>query len=136
MPSFDSIAVGQQLPPLDVPPITRTTLALYAGASGDHNPNHIDIDAARAAGMHDVFAHGMLSMAYLGRMLTDWVPQRQIRQFEVRFTSISHIGNSITCTGEVTEKVEYNNERLVSLQLNAADQHGDTKIVGSAVVVF
>lgn len=136
MPSFDSIAIGQQLPPLDVPPITRTTLALYAGASGDHNPNHIDIDAARAAGMPDVFAHGMLSMAYLGRMLTDWVPQRQIRQFDVRFTSISQIGNSITCTGEVTEKVEYNNERLVSLQLKAADQHGDTKIVGSAVVVF
>ena len=45
-------------------------LALFAGASGDHNPIHIDIDFARKAGMPDVFAHGMLSMAWLGRLLT------------------------------------------------------------------
>jgi acyl dehydratase len=46
---------------LDAPQITRATLALYAGASGDHNPVHIDIDAAHAVGIDDVFAHGMLS---------------------------------------------------------------------------
>lgn len=50
---------------LTVPKITRTTLALYAGASGDHNPVHIDMDACAAVGIPDVFAHGMLSMAYL-----------------------------------------------------------------------
>ena len=43
--------------------ITRTTLALYAGASGDHNPMHIDIDFAKKAGFPDVFAQGMLVMA-------------------------------------------------------------------------
>ena len=64
--SFDAVNVGDALPPLSLPPLTRTTLALYAGASGDHNPMHIDIDFARAAGMPDVFAHGMLSMAWLG----------------------------------------------------------------------
>ncbi len=42
-------------------PVDRTTLALFAGASGDHNPIHIDIDFARRAGMPDVFAHGMLA---------------------------------------------------------------------------
>ena len=41
----------------------RATLALFAGASGDHNPIHIDLDVARSAGLDDVFAHGMLSMA-------------------------------------------------------------------------
>ncbi|MCU1414190.1 MAG: dehydratase, partial [Microbacteriaceae bacterium] len=39
-----TIAVGDELPPLALPPISRTTLALFAGASGDHNPIHIDLD--------------------------------------------------------------------------------------------
>jgi acyl dehydratase len=43
----------------------RETLALYAGASRDHKPIHVDVDFARAAGMPDVVAHGMLSMAWL-----------------------------------------------------------------------
>ncbi|HEY3709529.1 MAG TPA: MaoC/PaaZ C-terminal domain-containing protein [Amycolatopsis sp.] len=79
--------VGTELPPLKVPPISRTTLALFAGASGDHNPIHLDLDVARSAGLEDVFAHGMLSMAYLGRLLTDWVPQERIRSFAVRFAA-------------------------------------------------
>ena len=58
--AYDAVSVGDVLPPLSLPPVTRATLALYAGASGDHNPIHIDVDFARAAGMPDVFAHGML----------------------------------------------------------------------------
>ena len=69
------IVVGDVLPPLAVAPISRTTLALFAGASGDHNPIHIDLDVARSAGVDDVFCHGMLSIAYLSRMLTGWVPR-------------------------------------------------------------
>lgn len=51
------LAPGTTLPPLRLPPVSRTTLALYAGASGDHNPIHIDLDVARSAGLGDVFAH-------------------------------------------------------------------------------
>ena len=49
------------------------------------------IDGAKAAGMPDVFAHGMLSMAYLGRFLTRWAPQMQLRQFAVRFAAITPV---------------------------------------------
>ena len=38
-------------------PITRTMLALYAGASGDHNPIHIDIDFAKKAGLNLSLIH-------------------------------------------------------------------------------
>ena len=67
-------AVGDRVVHKTFPPITRHTLALYCGASGDHNPIHVDLDFARAAGFPDVFAHGMLVMAYLGQALTDAVP--------------------------------------------------------------
>lgn len=132
--SIDSLQVGDTLPPLTLAPINRATLALFAGASGDHNAIHIDIDYARKAGMIDVFAHGMLSMAYLGRLLTQWVDQRQLRQFGVRFTGITHLGHQISCTGKVIEKFEADGEKRIKLAIQTANQYGDTKILGDAVV--
>lgn len=135
-PRFDELQVGDALPPLALPPIDRTTLALFAGASNDHNPMHIDIDFARRGGMPDVFAHGMLSMAYLGRLLTQWVDQRRIRQVNARFAGITHLADQITCTGKVLEKFEADGERRVKLEIQTANQDGQVKIVGDATVAL
>ena len=133
--SYDAVEIGNELPPLSLPPLTRTTLALYAGASGDHNPMHVDIDFARAAGMPDVFAHGMLSMAWLGRMLTEWVPQRDLREFSVRFTAMTHVGERIVCTGRVVQKLERGGERLVRVSVATTNEAGQVKLAGEALVV-
>lgn len=130
--NFETLNVGDSLPELKTAPISRTTLALFAGASGDHNPIHIDIDFAKKAGMDDVFAHGMLSMAYLGRLLTGWTPQKDIRTFNVRFTSITNLRDEITCSGKVIEKND--DDRTVTVEVAAANQQGDIKLAGEAVV--
>lgn len=134
MMSFDEMAVGQPLPPLQLPAIGRGTLALFAGASGDHNPIHIDLDFARGAGMPDVFAHGMLSMAWLGRLLTKWVPQQQLRSFEARFVGITHLQNAVTCTGHIVEKMEGDGESRVRVAIQSANQYGEVKMLGEAVI--
>src|SRR3954462_15845839 len=94
-PTWDALQIGDTLPPLQLPPISRLALALYCGASGDHNPIHVDTDFATSAGMPDVFAHGMLSAAWLGRLLTNWVPLSAIRSLDVRFAAITHVGERI-----------------------------------------
>lgn len=135
-PTYDSVSVGDSLPPLQLPPVDRTTLALFAGASGDHNPIHIDIDVARRAGMPDVFAQGMLGMAWIGRVLTRWAPQSRLRRFDARFQGITHLGNAIRCTGRVAEKLEHAGERCVRIELQSTNQFGQTKIVGEALVAL
>jgi acyl dehydratase len=134
--TFDCVQVGDELPALQLPPVDRTALALFAGASGDHNPIHIDTDVARRAGMPDVFAQGMLGMAWLGRVITGWVPQSQLRRFDARFQGITHLGNAICCRGSVLEKLERNGERCVRIELQSANQFGQTKIVGEALVAL
>lgn len=124
------------IPSLATAPISRLTLALFAGASGDHNPIHIDLDYARQAGMEDVFAHGMLSMAYLGRLLTNWVPQTALRRFSVRFVAIARIHERLTCTGRVVEQFEQNGESLARLELAAANEKGELKATGEAIVAI
>ncbi|MCW2271766.1 MaoC family dehydratase [Pseudomonas sp. JUb96] len=133
---YSDIQVGQQIPQLKLQPVNRTTLALYCGASGDHNPIHIDLDFARKARMPDVFAHGMLSAAYLGRLLTNWVPQAQMREFSMRFTGITQLSHVPTCTGTVIEKFEAAGEKRVRLHIRCSNQYGEEKLAGEAVVAL
>ncbi|MFD1811528.1 MaoC/PaaZ C-terminal domain-containing protein [Rhodococcus gannanensis] len=128
--------VGTQLPPLHIDPISRTTLALFAGASGDHNPIHIDLDVAKSAGLDDVFSHGMLSMAYLGRLLTDLLPQQQLRSYKVRFASITPVHGKPTCTAAVTQIDEDGGERLATLELKVTLADGTVTLLGEAVVAL
>lgn len=136
IPSFDIVQVGDRLPGFETPPLTRLTLALYCGASGDHNPIHVDTDFARAAGMPDVIAHGMLSMAWLARVLTDFVPQTALREYGVRFAAMTQVGERIRCAGTVVEKFERNGERCVRIELTTTNQDGQTKLSGEAVVAL
>ena len=131
---LDKVSVGEKIPDLVIEPVTRSTLALYAGASGDHNPIHIDLDFARKAGMNDVFAHGMLIMAYLGRAITNIAPQSSLRNFNVRFSSITNVGNVLTCSGQVKKIYNHDNKRLVVLDLLVADGTGDIKVSGTATI--
>lgn len=134
--SYAAINVGDEPIRLETDPISRTTLALYCGASGDHNPMHIDIDYAKAAGESDVFAHGMLVMAYLGRSVTSWVPQTALRSFNTRFTAITRIGEKIIVTGKVVEKMEVDGEKRVKVELAATNEKGESKAAGEAVVAL
>lgn len=126
--------VGTRIVHKTFPPITRHTLALYCGASGDHNPIHVDIDFAKSAGFPDVFAHGMLVLGYLGQALTDAVDPARIRSFSTRFTSITQLGAHLTCEGHVTELFEDKGERRAKLALAAKDEAGEIKLAGEAII--
>ena len=131
-----TLKVGDILEPLTQKPISRSTLALFAGASGDHNPIHIDIDFAKSVGLDDVFAHGMLGMAYLGRFLTLFTDQKNLRSYSVRFSSITQVGAELKCSGKVTEIFEEKDEKFLKLELSATDQNNDVKLMGDAVITL
>ena len=132
--NIDSLSAGDSIPDLVIEPITRSTLALYAGASGDHNPMHIDIDFAKQAGMDDVFAHGMLIMAYLGRSITNIISPSNLKSFSVRFCSITNVGDVIICKGKVMKIMNNETKSTIVIGLNAIDKSGDIKINGTATI--
>ncbi|MEV4317664.1 MaoC family dehydratase [Actinocrispum sp. NPDC049592] len=79
-------AVGDELPALTVR-VTRRDLIRYAGASLDFNPIHWNEKFAKDVGLPDVIAHGMLTMALAGRVVTQWVGDPgKILEYGVRFT--------------------------------------------------
>jgi acyl dehydratase len=66
--------------------LDRAMLKAYADASGDQNPIHQNEDFAKAVGLPDVIAHGMLTMALVGKYVSDWAGgSQQVKQFSGRF---------------------------------------------------
>jgi acyl dehydratase len=128
--NFHNARVGDELPPLRIAPISRKLLAMFAGASGDHQATHIDIDAAHAKGRKDVIAHGMLSMAWVSRVLLDFVPQERIRSYKARFVAIAPVYAEPTCTGRITAIA--NGLATIDLTMTLAD--GTVAVRGEAVV--
>lgn len=135
LPKFDSLNVGDEIPALTTPLVSRHTLALYCGASGDHNPIHVDLDFAKSSGLDDVIAHGMLSAGYLAQMLTNWIPQSALISFNNRFTAMTQIGDTVTCSGKIVEKFEKDGEKFVRLELYTNTPQAQT-IVAEAEVVL
>ena len=80
------IEIGTTLPSHEFE-INRNLLKQYAEASGDHNPIHQDEAFAKSVGLPDVIAHGMLTMALVGKYISDWAggPQN-VKEFSARFT--------------------------------------------------
>ncbi len=81
-----TVEKGTELPPLELR-VTRAGLVRYAGASGDFNPIHWNDRVATGVGLPGVIAHGMLTMALAGRLVTQWAGDPSaVRSFGVRFT--------------------------------------------------
>ena len=134
--ALDRAETGAELARDSYPAVTRYALAMYAGASGDDNPIHLDIDHARAAGYPDVFAHGMLIMGYMGRTLRGVAGVRTLLSFSTRFVAITWVGTEITCTAELVKREETDRGRVATIALLAMDQHGEIKLKGEATVAL
>jgi acyl dehydratase len=135
----DEVQLGAEMPPLVKPAIPQIQLTRYAGASGDFNPIHQDAAFARAAGMGDVFAHGMLSMGFLAQSVTDWLGVGTVRKIGVRFAALVRLGDVVTCRGRVValgSPKDGVGPALVDLELWAENQKGEKVMTGKATAAL
>lgn len=136
MPSFADVEVGTELPAREFV-LQRSNLVQYAGASGDFNPIHWNERVATSVGLPNVIAHGMLTMATAGRVVTDWVgdPGRVV-EYGVRFSSPVVVadddaGATLTVSGTVESK---NDDGTVVVGL-IATVDGNNVLMGAKAVV-
>lgn len=116
--------------------LDRAMLKAYADASGDQNPIHQNEDFAKAVGLPDVIAHGMLTMALVGKFVSDWAGgAQQIKEFSGRFMKPVVVPAlekvDLTVSATVT-KVEVNE---VTLELSATSAGVKVFGLSEAVVV-
>lgn len=100
------MVLGEEIP-ARVFEVDRAQLVRYAGASLDFNPIHWSDAAAARAGLPDVIAHGMLTMALAGRLVTDWAgDQGAVEEFSVRFSGMVPVAAEGSTAVRVRGRVE------------------------------
>jgi|ERR1700733_1538336 len=126
------IRVGDTIGSLIGGLISRQLLALYAGASGDRKLLHIDLDYARGAGRDDVIAHGMLSMAWISRLLIERFGPQGLRHLETRSLAPAPVHATVRFLGEVATVVREGELTLVGIDVRAELQDGTLSALGAA----
>jgi acyl dehydratase len=118
-------AQGDVLPPLTVQ-VTRADLVRYAGASGDFNPIHWSERFAVGVGLPNVIAHGMLTMALAGRLVTAWAGDpAAVLGYEARFTRPVVVpdddeGVTVEVSGTVKAVEDAGAARVATVMITAA----------------
>ncbi|TCK20284.1 MaoC family dehydratase [Pseudonocardia endophytica] len=124
MTDFAAVEKGHELPPITVH-LTRADLVRYAGASGDRNPIHWSDRVATGAGLPGVIAHGMLTMALAGRVVTNWTGDpSSVRSYGTRFTRPVVVpdddeGAEVELTGTVSNVEDDDGTRVATVDLAA-----------------
>jgi acyl dehydratase len=135
-PTFDAVAVGDTLPERSFP-LQRADLVRYAGASGDFNVIHWNERVARSVGLPNVIAHGMLTMATAGRLVTDWAGDPgAVVEYGVRFTKMVPVPDDDTgAVVVVSGVVAARDEQARTVRVDLTARCGDEKVLGRAQAV-
>ncbi len=127
------IEVGTTLP-TKVFYLDRGLLKAYADASGDHNPIHQSEEFALSVGLPNVIAHGMLTMALVGKFITDWAGgSANVKEFSARFIKpvIVPAGEKVDLTVTATV-IEIDG---VNIKLDCVATSAGVKVLGMAKAV-
>jgi hydroxyacyl-ACP dehydratase HTD2-like protein with hotdog domain len=131
---YEDIQEGFELPALVRYPTTMQ-LVKYAGASGDYYQIHYDKDFALANGLPGVIVHGWLALAFLGRMITDWLGDGgTLVKLNGSYRGVNKVHEDIICNGKVTKKYTEDNKHLARIEIWAENPQGEKTVTGFAVV--
>ena len=114
--------------------IDRALLKAYADASGDQNLIHQNEEFALSVGLPNVIAHGMLTMALVGKYISDWAGDpANVKEFSARFIKpvIVPAHESVDLTVNATV-VEVNGDRI-KVEITATS--AGVKVLGMAKAV-
>jgi acyl dehydratase len=114
--------------------VNRALLKQYADASGDQNPIHQDEEFAKSVGLPDVIAHGMLTMALVGKFVSDAAGgSAKVLEFGGRFTKpvVVPVGQEVDLTVSATVTDVADGKATLSISATSAG----VKVLGMAKAV-
>jgi acyl dehydratase len=127
---YDDVAVGDELPPLDVP-LTRTLIVATAIASRDYQDVHHDPALAQERGSKDIFMNILSTNGFVGRFITDWSgPDAVVRKVAIRLGAPNYPGDTMVLTGSVVAKGIEGEAGVIEVAVRGANRLGD-HVVGT-----
>ncbi|QDX80167.1 acyl dehydratase [Denitratisoma sp. DHT3] len=120
---FDQVAVGEDLPPLDIP-ISVRQIVSCAIATRDYQNVHHDLEATRALGSPNIFMNILTTGGLVERYIGEWAgPEALFRKVAIRLGAPNYPGDTMTMSAKVTAKGEA--ERTVELDVTGRNAIGN-----------
>ena len=115
--------------------VTEADVVLFAGVSGDFNPMHVNKIAAEKSNFGSRIAHGMLTSSFISSVIGNLLPGPGAIYLsqELKFVKPVYIGDTVTATVTVVEKIEEKNRIVLSTQV--FNQNDESVIIGKAWVM-
>ncbi|WP_249690333.1 MaoC/PaaZ C-terminal domain-containing protein [Stappia sp. WLB 29] len=130
-----ALAAGHRFADTPLAILGPDDVAAYAEASGDHNPIHLDEQAARAAGLPGTIVHGMLIMGRLEGAIRSWLPQARLARLSTRFVKPLAVGDGIVIGGRIVRlRPQEDGGSELLLRLTVANGAGTMICVGEAAL--
>ncbi|HEX7475196.1 MAG TPA: MaoC family dehydratase [Dehalococcoidales bacterium] len=133
--TLSELRVGLDLPEMKKP-VTQEDINLYAKASRDFNPIHIDEEFARQTPAGGTIAHGMLILAYVSQMMTGAFGRNWLTggRFNIRFKTPARPGDILTIQGRIVKIQKEMEQTVVNCSVLCANQKNESVITGEAIV--
>ncbi len=114
--------------------VSEHDIYAFAGITGDFNPIHVDAEFAKGTMFKERIAHGMLGAGFISAVLGTVMPgpTNVYMSQEIVFKAPVKIGDTVTATCELIEKIEAKN-RLIFRTI-VTNQNGVLVIDGKAMV--
>lgn len=127
------LSEGMSLPGLQKS-LTQEQVNLYAEASRDFNPIHIDEEFAKKTPLGGTIAHGMLILAYVSQMMAvafgrDWLVGGKLN---IRFKEPARPGDTIMVSGKISKLGKSGRETIISCDVQCCNQKNELIITGEA----
>ena len=126
---------GMELPEINKT-VTQRNINLYAEASRDFNPVHLNEEFAKKTGLGGTIAHGMLILAYVSEMMMAAFGKKWITggKLDVRFKAAARPGETITVSGKITKMENDNSQTTVNCSVLCSNGKGEQIITGEAIL--
>lgn len=127
------IREGMAFPPV-VKHITQEKINLYAEASGDFNPIHVDESFAASTPFGGTIAHGMLNLAYVSEMMAsvfgeDWSSSGRLR---AKFKEVARPGDTLTVNSAVNSIEDRDGVSYANCSFEVRNQKDEVVVAGEA----
>ncbi len=130
--SIEAIEVGDEIPKLEIV-LSGDDVRRYATTASIWGPRFHSDEPARKEGLPGQILPGIMSMALLSRMLTDWLPEARLDKLGVTFRDVVQPGKPIVCGGFVTDRRDEDGHVEIECDL-ILEQAGERRITGVAVL--
>lgn len=133
---WEQLEIGDTLPQIVRPPISRLQIAQFAAASDEFSPLNLDDEMAKNAGFHSVYAPGLMSLGFIEEALRGFATNMRILSLRGTFQRLIWPGDILSPKGLILRRYQKNSEHRILFSLWCENQNNELVMKGSSVCLL